>query len=881
MKKFLKITGIVVLLAIVFLAAAPFLFKGSLEKIVKRTINENLNATVAWEGLDLSLFRNFPEATLTISNFSVINNAPFEGDTLVSGTSLRLNMGITQLFNKSDKAIQVDGLLLKESLVNIKIDSLGNANYDIALKKEENVSDISGADEASFSFALKNYEIKNSRINYLDESSKRFLILTDVNHTGKGDLSKAVSNIETQTEANATFLIDQTEYFNKNSISLDANFELDLENQKYSFLENVAKINELPLTFNGFIKINETNSELDISFKTPSSDFKNFLAVIPKTYVKELDGVTTTGNFVIDGMLNGIIDETHIPRMDIKIASEDASFKYPDLPKAVRNISMNAELKNDTGLLKDTYLNIGRMTFKIDDELFNLSGSVKNFTENALINLAIKGTLNLANIEKVLPVELKQDLTGIIKADVTTSFDMLSVEKEQYQNIKNNGTISLTGFNYSDEAFNNPISISSVAIQMSPGNINLNNFDATSGQTDISATGTIQNLIPWIMEKQDLKGNFIVNSNTFNVNDFMFSEEKGTGSVNATTADGNSTEASVKIPDFLDATIDFTAKRVLYDNVVLENTKGTVSIKDEVASLSNVTSNIFGGDITFSGNVNTKNSVPTFAMRLDLEKVDIAESFEQLDFLKYIAPISKALTGNINTIINLNGELKGDLTPNLSTLAGSAIANILSAKVNTSSSPLMANLSENLDFFKQDNLTLEDVKTSLDFSEGKIIVNPFDFNLKDVNIRARGSHGLDKSIDYNLALDVPVKYLGAEVNSFLAKLDPDEANSMMVTLPVGLKGTFTNPQVSVNTKVAINSLTQKLLAKQKEELLNQGTDILSDLISGRNKPKDSTSAGTNTSTNTTTQQATEVVTEILGGLFGKKKKKKDTIKGGN
>ena len=877
MKKFFKITGIVVLLTIVLLAAAPFLFKGSLEKIVKRTINENLNATVAWEGLDLSLIKSFPDAALTISNFSVINNAPFEGDTLVSGKSLKLNMGITQLFKKSNEAIQVDGLFLKESLVNIKVDSLGNANYDIAVKKEGNASEPTSADEGSFSFALKNYEIKDSRINYLDESSKTFLILTDVNHIGKGDLSKAISQLETNTEANATFQIDKTEYLNKTSIILDADFELDLENQKYSFLENVAKINELPLTFDGFIKINETNSELDISFKTPSSDFKNFLAVIPKTYVKELDGVTTTGNFSIDGALKGTIDETHIPRMDIKIASDNASFKYPDLPKAVRNISMNAELKNDTGLVKDTYLNIGGMTFKIDDELFSLSGSIKNFTENAFVNLVVKGTLNLANIEKVLPVELEQELTGIIKADVNTSFDMRSVEKEQYQNIKNSGTLSLTDFNYSDEAFNNPISISSAAIKMIPGNIRLNNFEATSGQTDINATGTIRNLIPWIMEKQDLKGNFLVNSNTFNVNDFMSSEEKDTGSGNSTTPGGNSEEASVKIPDFLDATIDFTAKKVFYDNVVLEDTKGRVTIRDEAASLSNVTSKIFGGNIAFSGDVDTKKSVPTFGMNLDLQKVDIGESFQQLDFLKYIAPISKALNGNINTIIKLNGELNGDLTPNLATLAGDLVANILSAEINTNSTPLLAALGENLSFIDKDKLMLKDVTTALDFSDGKIVVKPFDFNIEDIKITAGGSHGLDKSIDYNLDMDVPAKYLGTEVNNLLAKLDPEEAKSMMISLPVGLKGSFTNPQVSVNTKAAINSLTQTLVAKQKEELLNQGTDILSDLISGGSKPNDSISTGTNTST----QQTSEVVTDILGGLFGKKNKKKDTIKSGN
>jgi hypothetical protein len=37
-------------------------------------------------------------------------------------------------------------------------------------------------------------------------------------------------------------------------------------------------------------------------------------------------------------------------------------------------------------------------------------------------------------------------LSGILKADVTTKFDMQSVEKSQYENINNAGTMSLSGF---------------------------------------------------------------------------------------------------------------------------------------------------------------------------------------------------------------------------------------------------------------------------------------------------------------------------------------------------------------------------------------------------------------------------------------------------
>ena len=871
MKKIFKIIGIILVLFIIFLAAAPFLFKGTFEKLIKENIDKNVNADVSWQAFDLSLFKDFPNAALIINDFSVVNRAPFAGDTLASGKELRINMGITQLLKGGNDAIKIDGLLLNEVLVNIKVDSLGHANYDIGVENENAVVADNEVSSEGFTFNLQRYELINSRINYLDESTQTFLMLKEVNHTGTGDFSVKQSELDTETTAFVSFKIDETEYLSENSVTLDALFQLDLENQKYTFLENEAKINELPLTFDGFVQVNETNNEIDISFKTPSSDFKNFLAVIPKEYVKNLDGVTTTGNFTVEGMLKGIVDDTYIPKMDIKVRSDNASFKYPDLPKAVQNISISADLLNTTGLLKDTYLNIGGLTFKIDDQIFKTSGSIKNLTENALINLAIQGTLDLANIERVLPIELEQDLSGIFKADVTTSFDMASVEQEQYQNIKTNGTASLSNFVYANAAFKNPIEISNAAITMSPGNIQLNDLNAKTGSTDVQGTGTIQNLIPWIMAKQDLKGRFNMKSNTFDLNDFMAAETTSSGQKVSNTNTSLADE-SIKIPDFLDATLDFQANKVIYDDVILEDAKGTVGIKNETANLSNVTSRIFGGNIALAGNVNTQNKVPTFAMDLDLSKIDIDESFGKLALLKYIAPVAKALDGNLNTTIKLSGELDENFTPKLATIAGSALAQILTAEVNPAQAPLLSKLGEKVSFLNLDRLSLRDVTTALSFKDGNIEVQPFAFDVNGVKITAGGTHGLDKSINYNLSMDVPAKYLGGEVNALLAKLDPSEANAMMVSLPVSIKGTITSPQVSLNTESAVKALTQKLVDKQKQDLKDKGTDILKDLIGGNTKPKDSTGSTKPDPVNTTT----EVVKDIFGDLFGKKKKKDST-----
>ncbi|MCH2491104.1 MAG: AsmA family protein [Flavobacteriales bacterium] len=880
MKKILKIIGIILGVLILLLALSPLFFKGTLEKLVQRTIDKNLDATVAWGDFHLSLFRSFPDAALTIKDFSVINNAPFEGDTLASGKTLKLDMGITQLFKSGDDPIVVDALLLDESFVNIKIDSLGNTNYDIAIKKDAPLADNTEGN-AGFTFDLKKYEIRDSRLNYLDEATQTFLMLKELNHIGTGDFSLAQSELDTETQALVSLQIEEIEYLSENQVSLDAIFQLDLENQKYTFLENEARVNALPLTFNGFVKVNENNNEIDLTFKTPSSDFKNFLAVIPETYVKELDGVTTTGNFTVDGMLKGIIDDNYIPKMDIRVASDNASFKYPDLPKAVRNISIDAQLKNETGLMKDTYLNIGGVSFRIDDQLFTANGSIRNLTENALVALGLEGTINLANIEQVLPIEMEQDLNGIFTADVSTNFDMQSVENEQYQNIKSTGTASLKNFSYQDASFKNELNIATANLSFSPGSIVLKELQASSGQTDVSATGTIQNLIPWIMAKQDLKGTFNVQSNTFNVNDFMTADATASEANTNTTSSNNRSLAkkeSVKIPDFLDATLDFSANKVLYDNLELSQVKGTASIKEETVTLRNVTSNIFGGSVAIGGNVSTKNPTPTFAMNVDLSKIDIGESFEKMELLKFLAPVARALQGDLNTQLELSGDLTSDLTPDLTTLVGNAVAQILTAEVDKQKMPLLSKIGDKVSFLNIDRLSLRDVSTVLQFNNGNIEVQPFDFDIKGITVTVDGAHGLDKSINYNLTMDVPARYLGGDVNKLLSKLDPQEASEMTVALPVGLNGTITNPQISVDTKAAVSKLTQRLIEKQKQDLKDKGTDILKDLIGGGETTTDTT----NTTQETNTQQNTsEVVKDILGGIFGNKKKAQDTTKSGN
>jgi len=866
MKKVFKVIGIIILVLILVLILTPILFKGNIENMVKKAANNNVNAKVEWSSLSLSLFRNFPNASLTLEDVSVVNNTPFEGDTLIYAKDFNLAMGVMQLF-KND-GISVDQLYMNEAFINVKVDSLGNANYDIAKSTSETSESTSTQDSGkAFELNLDHYEINSSRINYLDESGNIFLKLKEFNHSGDGNFAESIFTLKTHTDSKISFDFDGTNYLEDNSIVLDADLEMDLDNMKFSFLENEALVNQLPLKFDGFVQLYEDYSDIDVQFSTPSSDFKNFLALIPETYSASLDGVTTTGDFQLNGIIKGKVDDTYIPKLDINASSSNASFKYPDLPKKVEDISLQLAIKNESGLVEDTYINFNNVKFRIDQDRFAANGSVENLTENMLIDLKANGRLNLANLTKAYPLEMDLELSGILDADIATRFDMNSIEREAYENVKADGSLKLSGFDYASPELAKPLHIEVATVDFTTNAIKLNNFEMTSGSTDLSMNGDLTNLLGFAFSDQPLRGEFNATSTNFEVSDFMVasSEENSTESNSTSEGDKDANAEQIKIPAFLDIQLNFNAKSVVYDNLTLKNAKGALALQNESAILRNVSADIFGGNINLNGTVSTSGT-PNFDMKLGLNTIKIIEAFQQMELIKGLAPIAEALNGIASTEINLSGDLTKDLMPIYTSLNGGALAKILQAEVEESKMPLVSNLNDQFQFFDFNKLQVDDLVAKLNFNNGAINAENFDFKLDDVNVDVSGSHSFDNTMNYNLKFNVPAKYFGDEVGGKLAELSDTDLSAMTVDVPVNLSGSFTNPKIQVNTQNAIQSLTSKVIEVQKEKAKNtlkdKAGEQIDKLLGRGDKDKDSTS--------TKEDDVKDKVKDILGGLLNKK-----------
>ncbi|MEX0274660.1 MAG: AsmA-like C-terminal region-containing protein, partial [Flavobacteriaceae bacterium] len=586
-------------------------------------------------------------------------------------------------------------------------------------------------------------------------------------------------------------------------------------------------------------------------------------------YSKNLEGVTTTGNFEVQGMFKGIVDEEHIPKFNITINSDNASFKYPDLPKAVRNIFIDMAINNGTGVVEDTHVAIERASFTIDGDRFNMTSKITELLGNTKVEAHIDGKMDLANVPRAYPVPEDMDLKGILEADITTAFDMESIEREQYENTTTSGTMSVRDFEYTSSEMPKPVQIEVASMVFDPKRVEVGQLNARTGKTDFRATGTIDNFLGFLFNGEEVKGRFQLESDTFSMDDFMVEETitETQGEMDANT--GSGTVEKIKIPSFLDCGINAKAQTVLYDNLVLKDVQGHLRIKDQKAILSDMTTSLFNGQVQFAGEVSTKEATPTFAMRLGMENLGISESFEAMELFQTIAPVAEVLKGKLDSDIELSGNLTDDLLPDMATLSGKVLAEILAGDLNAQQSKLWDALGAKLDFVKTDKLNLKGLKTALSFENGQVRVKPFSIAYEDIEIKIDGSHTFDKKMNYTATLDVPTKYLGNEVNSLIAQLDDSSLKGLTVPVTATIGGVYNKPSVTTDLTSGVKALTQQLIEVQKQKMVDKGTekakDLLGDILGGK---KDSSATGG--------ESTEEQVKDVLGGILGGNQKERDS-----
>ena len=286
MKKFLKITGITLLIIIILMIVLPFIFKDKIVEIVKKEVNKTLTADVDFEKIGLSLFSDFPYLSVDIHEVSVVGRETFIGDTLAYVEKLHLAVNLMSIFG--DDGIEVRKINLHHPIANLLIDKEGNANWDIVKPSEEpetpDAPDAVPVDTTASSFKLlvKDLAITKGHIVYDDREGNMKFIANDLDFRLSGDLTADLAMLKVALGIEkSTFVMDGIPYLSDAKIDFNGDIEADLEHDKYTLQKNELKLNALEFDFSGWVAMPDEDIDMDLSLKAVKSEFKNFLSLIP------------------------------------------------------------------------------------------------------------------------------------------------------------------------------------------------------------------------------------------------------------------------------------------------------------------------------------------------------------------------------------------------------------------------------------------------------------------------------------------------------------------------------------------------------------------------------------------------------------------------
>lgn len=299
-RRIFKWTGITLLVLIVLIIAAPFIFKDKIVQIVKDEANKNLNAKVDFGDFDLTLFSSFPDFRFRIQHVSVIGVQDFEKDTLAYINELAFDLNIKSVI-KGDK-YKINAVMIDSPEINGIVLANGKANW--AITKPSTDTTKAAADTSApskFDVQLSSLEIKHANISYNDMQGNMSARLKDLNYTMSGDFTQdnfTMKNLLDITET--SFNMGGIGYLTKVKTKFKADIDMNMPNMAFTFKENELSLNDLSLSFDGSLNMPKQDIGMDLKFAAKQTEFKSILSLIPSVYSKDFASVQTKGKLALN-----------------------------------------------------------------------------------------------------------------------------------------------------------------------------------------------------------------------------------------------------------------------------------------------------------------------------------------------------------------------------------------------------------------------------------------------------------------------------------------------------------------------------------------------------------------------------------------------------
>lgn len=404
-----KVLLVIASLLVVVVAAAlilPAIYKDDIKAKIDSEVAKSVNANVFYDidKFSISMFRNFPNFTLTAGNFGIVGKDDFKGDTLTSIKEFRVVVDLMSVI--SGDQLKINGIYLNSPRIFATVLKNGKANWDIVIPDTTQVTPEKPAEPSKFAIKIEEWKIVDGYVVYNDKLTPTYAEISGLNHNGSGDITQDIFDIATKTSVKS-LTVEQagTSYFNKNKFEADLNLGINNKTNTYTFKENEFEINDFAFGFDGTVGMPDTsNIDVNLTFGVKKTEFKNIISLIPMVFLKGYEDLKTEGTLALSGFAKGRYNKTQLPAFGLNLKIDKGMMQYPKLPAAVKNITVDLTINNKDGVLDNTAVNLAKFHVDFGNNPVDATLKLVGLT-NYNIDATLKAKLNLGDITTMFPVE--------------------------------------------------------------------------------------------------------------------------------------------------------------------------------------------------------------------------------------------------------------------------------------------------------------------------------------------------------------------------------------------------------------------------------------------------------------------------------------------
>jgi hypothetical protein len=541
--------------------------------------------------------------------------------------------------------------------------------------------------------------------------------------------------------------------------------------------------------------------------------------------MNDFKSLRTTGSLALNGDIKGTYNEKTMPSANVGLSIDNAMFSYPDLPKSVEKINIAVKAHYDGEVFDRSTVDVDRFNFEMAGNPFDAQLHVKTPESDMQVAARFAGIIDFDSVVDIVPLD-DITLNGLLECDISLAGKMSTLEKEQYEDFDAAGNLKLSRFNFISPDFPQDVKITSTQLNFTPRIVELKNFDAIIGRTDLAMSGSLENFIPFVFKNETVKGTLDLKSNTIDLNEFMSGEP-----AEKETAEEDSTQLSViEVPKNIDFAMTVDIGRIFFDKLEIANTAGLLFVKDGRVVMQNLDMNLLQGSMRLNGEYNTQNLASPFVdFGIDIKQFDISSALASFSMLENILPESQNYFGKVSANLTLNSVLDEHLSPVLDMVASKG--RLQTQNLELRNSKIFGTVAE---YTKNDKLrtpSLDLLNIVYEIIDGRLwIKEPIAFNLAPAVIEILGDQGLDMSLNYRINALMPSSVIGSGATNLLNSI-PFGSALKEIKLTGLIKGTVNDPDISLSVADMTSTITDTV----KEQLTSTITEKVDNITANVNE----------------------------------------------